>query len=127
MSFPALGPAAGSVASFATFAVAFLAHPFGSLLFGHLGDRIGRTRTLVTTLLLMGVATFAIGLLPDASVIGVAAPMLRVLQGIGLGGEWAGAALLAAGSAPPGQRGRYAMFPQFGPVWRSAWPARRPW
>jgi len=117
--FPALGPATGAVASFATFAVAFLARPLGSLLFGHLGDRIGRKSTLVATLLLMGLSTFAIGLLPGSDVLGVAAPVvlvvLRLLQGVGLGGEWAGAALLAAEYAPPGQRGRYAMFPQFGP------------
>jgi metabolite-proton symporter len=117
--FPALGSVAGTVASFATFAVAFIARPLGSLIFGHIGDRIGRKRTLVTTLLLMGISTFAIGLLPGAGTIGALAPvllvLLRLLQGIGLGGEWAGAALLVAEYAPPGKRGRYGMFPQFGP------------
>ncbi len=117
--FPALGSTAGTVASFATFAVAFLARPVGAVIFGHLGDRIGRKRTLISTLLLMGIATVLIGLLPGAATIGVAAPILLVVlrfaQGLAVGGEWAGATLLTAEYAPPGQRGRYAMFPQLGP------------
>jgi MFS family permease len=117
--FPALGSTAGTVASFATFAVAFIARPLGAVIFGHLGDRIGRKRTLISTLLLMGVSTVLIGLLPGAATIGVAAPallvLLRFVQGLALGGEWAGATLLTAEYAPPGQRGRYAMFPQLGP------------
>ncbi|MGH3945979.1 MAG: MFS transporter [Pseudonocardiaceae bacterium] len=118
--FPALGSTAGTVASFATFAVAFIARPVGAVVFGHYGDRIGRKRTLISTLLLMGVATVLIGLLPGAATIGVAAPILLVVlrfaQGLAVGGEWAGATLLTAEYAPPGQRGRYAMFPQLGPA-----------
>ncbi|NLV80538.1 MAG: MHS family MFS transporter [Rhodococcus sp.] len=118
--FPALGATAGTVASFATFAVAFIARPVGAMLFGHFGDRIGRKKTLVSTLLLMGVATLLIGLLPGADTIGVAAPILlvalRFVQGFAVGGEWAGATLLTAEYAPPGKRGMYAMFPQLGPA-----------
>ncbi|RJQ79715.1 MFS transporter [Pseudonocardiaceae bacterium YIM PH 21723] len=117
--FPALGSAAGTVAAFATFGVAFLARPFGAVFFGHFGDRLGRKHTLVITLLLMGVSTVAIGLLPSAGTIGVAAPILlivlRVLQGLAVGGEWAGAVLLTAEHAPAGRRGWYGMFPQLGP------------
>jgi MFS family permease len=116
--FPALGPAAAAVASFATFAVAFVARPVGAVVFGHFGDRVGRKRTLISTLLLMGVATTLIGLLPGATTIGVAAPiilvLLRIAQGFAVGGEWAGASLLTAEYAPPGERGRYATFPQLG-------------
>ncbi|MEU9349277.1 MFS transporter [Streptomyces sp. NPDC048278] len=95
--FPALGGAAASVASFATFAVAFGARPLGAMIFGHFGDRLGRKKTLISTLLLMGVSTFLIGLLPTANAIGVAASValvaLRVAQGLSVGGEWAGATL----------------------------------
>ncbi|MEE2032328.1 MFS transporter [Rhodococcus sp. CC-R104] len=118
--FPALGATAGTVASFATFAVAFIARPVGAVLFGHFGDRIGRKKTLVSTLLLMGISTLLIGLLPGAGTIGVAAPIILVLlrfaQGFAVGGEWAGATLLTAEYAPPGKRGLYAMFPQLGPA-----------
>ncbi len=118
--FPALGSTAGTVASFATFAVAFIARPVGAMLFGHYGDRIGRKKTLVSTLLLMGISTLLIGLLPGAATIGVAAPLILVLlrfaQGFAVGGEWAGATLLTAEYAPPGKRGLYAMFPQLGPA-----------
>ncbi|GAB2676189.1 MFS transporter [Nocardia goodfellowii] len=118
--FPALGSTAGTVASFATFAVAFFARPVGAMLFGHFGDRLGRKKTLVSTLLLMGVSTFLIGLLPGAGTLGVAAPIILVLlrfgQGFAVGGEWAGATLLTAEYAPPGKRGLYAMFPQVGPA-----------
>lgn len=118
--FPALGSTTGTVASFATFAVAFIARPVGAASFGHYGDRIGRKRTLISTLLLMGVATVLIGLLPGAATIGVAAPILLVVlrfaQGFAVGGEWAGATLLTAEYAPPQRRGRYAMFPQLGPA-----------
>ncbi|MGW0042859.1 MFS transporter [Rhodococcus sp. NPDC003348] len=118
--FPALGSTAGTVASFATFAVAFIARPVGAMLFGHYGDRIGRKKTLVSTLLLMGISTLLIGLLPSADTIGVAAPLILVLlrfaQGFAVGGEWAGATLLTAEYAPPGKRGLYAMFPQLGPA-----------
>jgi MFS family permease len=116
--FPALGSTAGTVASFATFAVAFVARPVGAMIFGHYGDRYGRKQTLIATLLLMGMATVLIGLLPGATTIGRAAPvllvMLRFAQGLAVGGEWAGATLLAAEYAPPGRRGWDALFPQLG-------------
>ncbi len=118
--FPALGSTAGTVASFATFAVAFFARPVGAVLFGHYGDRIGRKRTLISTLLLMGISTVLIGLLPGAATIGVAAPIilvvLRFAQGFAVGGEWAGATLLTAEYAPKGKRGLYGVFPQLGPA-----------
>lgn len=118
--FPALGAAAGTVASFATFAVAFVARPLGAIVFGHFGDRLGRKKTLISTLLLMGVATVLIGCLPSADTIGVAAPILlvalRFAQGLAVGGEWAGATLLAAEYAPAHRRGLYAVFPQTGPA-----------
>ncbi|UVJ40023.1 MFS transporter [Arthrobacter sp. CJ23] len=117
--FPALGAAAGTVASFGTFAVAFFARPVGAIIFGHFGDRIGRKKTLITTLLMMGIATVAIGLVPDAKTIGVAAPILlvvlRFVQGLAVGGEWAGATLLTAEYAPKGKRGLFGSFPQIGP------------
>ncbi|NIH80753.1 MFS transporter [Amycolatopsis viridis] len=116
--FPALGSAAGTVASFATLGVAFVARPLGSILFGHFGDRLGRKRTLVTTLLIMGVATALVGLMPTANQVGVAAPILvvalRVLQGLALGGEWTGATLMAAESAPRSRRGFWSMFGSLG-------------
>jgi MFS family permease len=118
--FPTLGATSGTVASFATFAVAFIARPVGAVSFGYYGDRIGRKRTLIATLLLMGFSTVLIGLLPGAATIGVTAPILLVLlrfaQGFAVGGEWAGATLLTAEYAPSGRRGRYAMFPQLGPA-----------
>jgi metabolite-proton symporter len=117
--FPALGTAAGTAAAFATFGVAFVARPFGSIVFGHFGDRLGRKKTLVATLLLMGMATVAVGLLPSTESIGAAAPVLlvalRICQGVAVGGEWAGATLLTAENAPSRRRGRYALFPQLGP------------
>ncbi|MFI7614673.1 MFS transporter [Nonomuraea terrae] len=117
--FPGMDPVAGSLAAFSTFAVAFVSRPLGSAVFGHWGDRIGRKSMLVVSLLVMGLSTVLIGLLPGYAAIGVAAPVLLVLlrftQGIGLGGEWGGAALLATEHAPPGKRGLYAMFPQLGP------------
>jgi MFS family permease len=106
------------LASMATFGVAFVARPLGSVVFGHFGDRIGRKATLVGSLLLMGLATFAIGFLPTYHRIGLFAPalltVLRFCQGLGLGGEWSGAALLATESAEPGKRARAAMWPQLG-------------
>jgi metabolite-proton symporter len=116
--FPAFDPASATLASLATFGIAFLARPIGSALFGHFGDRIGRKTTLVAALLTMGISTVAIGALPTYSTIGVAAPLLLALcrfgQGLGLGGEWGGAVLLAVENAPPGKRAWYGMFPQFG-------------
>ncbi len=109
---------AALLASMATFGVAFVARPIGSVLFGHFGDRIGRKATLVGSLLLMGLATFMIGLLPGYNQIGLFAPMLltilRFCQGLGLGGEWSGAALLALENAKPGKRAQAAMWPQLG-------------
>ena len=116
--FPASDPATSTLASFATFAIAFIARPFGSALFGHFGDRVGRKTTLVAALLTMGVSTVTIGLLPTYDTIGIAAPLLlavcRFGQGFGLGGEWGGAVLLAIENAPPGKRAWYGMFPQLG-------------
>ncbi len=116
--FPKQAPAAATLQSFATFALAFFARPIGSAVFGHFGDRIGRKATLVTALLTMGISTVFIGLLPTYASIGVAAAVLlalcRVGQGLGLGGEWGGAILLATENAPPGRRAWYGCFPQFG-------------
>src|ERR671919_654036 len=116
--FPASDPATATLASLATFAIAFLARPIGSALFGHFGDRIGRKTTLVAALSTMGVSTVAIGMLPTYASIGLAAPALLALcrfgQGLGLGGEWGGAVLLAIENAPPGRRAWYGMFPQLG-------------
>lgn len=116
--FPPSDPTTATLASLATFAVAFFARPIGSAFFGHFGDRIGRKTTLVAALLTMGVSTVAIGALPTYTRIGIAAPLLLALcrfgQGLGLGGEWGGAVLLAIENAPPGKRAWYGMFPQLG-------------
>jgi metabolite-proton symporter len=116
--FPATDPTSATLASLATFAIAFLARPIGSALFGHFGDRVGRKTTLVAALLTMGISTVAIGALPTYATIGVAAPLLLAIcrfgQGLGLGGEWGGAVLLAIENAPPGKRAWYGMFPQLG-------------
>lgn len=116
--FPKEDPASATLASLATFAIAFIARPFGSAFFGHFGDRIGRKATLVAALLTMGISTICIGILPTYAKIGVAAPLLLALcrfgQGLGLGGEWGGAVLLAIENAPPGKRAWYGMFPQLG-------------
>ena len=116
--FPTSDPASATLQSLATFAIAFLARPIGSALFGHFGDRIGRKTTLVAALLTMGLSTMTIGILPTYASIGVAAPVLLAIcrfgQGLGLGGEWGGAVLLAVENAPPGQRAWYGMFPQLG-------------
>lgn len=127
--FSKANPATATLASFATFAVAFFARPVGAIVFGHFGDRIGRKRTLVWTLLIMGIATVLIGLLPGYSSgafgmfpngIGIWAPTLlvvmRFFQGFAVGGEWAGATLLTAEYAPKGKRGMMAMWPQLGPA-----------
>ena len=117
--FPQSSGTAQMLASFLTFGIAFIARPLGSALFGHFGDRIGRKSTLVASLLLMGVCTTLIGLLPGYDSIGAWAPILlcvlRFGQGLGLGGEWGGAALLATENAPKGKRAWFGMFPQLGP------------
>ena len=116
--FPSGDATSATLQSLATFALAFFARPIGSALFGHYGDRIGRKATLVAALLTMGVSTVVIGLLPTYASIGVWAPALLALcrfgQGLGLGGEWGGAVLLATENAPPGKRAWYGMFPQLG-------------
>jgi metabolite-proton symporter len=116
--FPAGDASAAMLQSLATFAIAFIARPIGSAVFGHFGDRIGRKATLVAALLTMGVSTVLIGCLPTYASIGTWAPLLLALcrfgQGLGLGGEWGGAVLLATENAPPGKRAWYGMFPQLG-------------
>jgi MFS family permease len=117
--FPSGSPAASTLAAFATFAVAFVARPIGSVLFSTIGDRVGRRRSLLICLLLMGGATVAIGVLPTFDTAGVIAPVLlvlcRILQGLAVGGEWGGAVLLATEHAPPDRRALYGAFPQIGP------------
>ena len=116
--FPSADPASATLASLATFALAFVARPFGAMLFGHFGDKKGRKTTLVAALMTMGPSTVAIGLLPTYSSIGITAPILLALfrfgQGLGLGGEWGGAVLLATENAPKGKKAWYGMFPQLG-------------
>jgi metabolite-proton symporter len=116
--FPSSDPTSATLQSLATFALAFFARPVGSAVFGHYGDRIGRKATLVAALLTMGLSTVVIGLLPTYAQIGILAPLLLALcrfgQGLGLGGEWGGAVLLATENAPPGKRAWYGMFPQLG-------------
>lgn len=116
--FPTSSPEAQLLQSWLTFALAFIARPIGALVFGHYGDRIGRKATLVWSLMIMGVSTFLIALLPSYAVAGWIAPallcLLRFGQGFGLGGEWGGAALLAVENAPEGKKARYGMFPQLG-------------
>jgi MFS family permease len=116
--FPSADPTTATLESLATFALAFFARPVGAALFGHFGDRIGRKATLVAALMTMGTSTVAIGLLPSYQSIGILAPLLLALfrfgQGLGLGGEWGGAVLLATENAPAGKKARYGMFPQFG-------------
>jgi len=116
--FPTFDPVVGTIAAFGTFAVGYLARPFGAIFFGHFGDRIGRKVTLVATLMIMGVATFIIGILPTYETIGVWAPALLILmrfcQGLGVGGEWGGAVLLVVESAPQDKRGFFGSFPQLG-------------
>lgn len=117
--FPASDPATQSLNAFLTFGIAFIARPVGAIVFGHFGDKIGRKTTLAASLLLMGVSTLLIGLLPGYEVLGIWAPILlcilRFGQGLGLGGEWGGAALLATEHAPKGRRAWFGMFPQLGP------------
>src|SRR5918911_588828 len=115
---PSFSPLAATLSSVATFAVGFVARPFGGIVFGHFGDKLGRKAMLVLTLTMMGVATFLIGCLPTYDAIGVLAPillvLLRVVQGLGVGGEWGGAALMAVEYAPEDKRGYYGSWPQMG-------------
>jgi metabolite-proton symporter len=116
--FPDLSAAMATTASMGTFAAAFLSRPLGAVVFGHFGDRLGRKKTLVATLLIMALSTVTVGLVPSTAAIGVAAPLilivLRLLQGVAVGGEWAGSALLSAEYAPATERGRYGMFTPLG-------------
>ncbi|MGW1814807.1 MFS transporter [Streptomyces sp. NPDC002125] len=116
--FPELEGPIGTLVAFATFWVGFLARPLGGIIFGHYGDRLGRKKTLVITLLMMGISTTAIGLLPGYASIGIAAPILlvciRMIQGIGLGGEWGGSVLIASEHAPKGKSVLYGAFAQQG-------------
>jgi metabolite-proton symporter len=116
--FPSFSPLAGTLASFATFAIGFVARPLGGVIFGHYGDRIGRKTMLILTLLIMGTATFLVGLLPTYQSVGVLAPILlvalRLIQGIGLGGEWGGAVLMAVEHSSENKRGLNGSWPQMG-------------
>ncbi|WP_082959030.1 MULTISPECIES: MFS transporter [unclassified Mycobacterium] len=116
--FPRLGPTLATIASMATFATAFLSRPLGAAVFGYFGDRLGRKKTLVATLLIMGASTVSVGMVPSTASIGIAAPLilivLRLLQGFAVGGEWAGSVLLSAEYAPSGKRGWYGMFTLLG-------------
>ncbi|AZT96213.1 MAG: MFS transporter [Brevibacterium aurantiacum] len=116
--FPDVSPAMGTLAAFATFAVGFIARPLGGIVFGHFGDKFGRKNTVITTLLLMGLATVGVGLLPTYEQIGFMAPVLlvilRIIQGVAMGGEWGGAVLIATEFAPPGKKILYGAFAQQG-------------
>ncbi|OAK56285.1 MFS transporter [Rhodococcoides kyotonense] len=117
--FPGVSPALGTLAAFATFGVGFLFRPLGGIVFGHFGDTLGRKKLLVVAMLMMGVATFLIGLLPTYAMIGIAAPIalviLRAVQGLAVGGQYGGAMLLVTENAPPGKRGFYGSFAHVGP------------
>ena len=116
--FPDFDATVGTILAFATFAVGFVARPVGGIIFGHFGDKLGRKKMLVLTLEIMGVATVGIGLVPSYETIGIAAPILlvicRLAQGIGIGGEWGGAVLMAFESAPEKKRAFYGSLPQVG-------------
>lgn len=116
--FPHLSPGVATIASMGTFAAAFVSRPLGAAVFGHFGDRLGRKKTLIATLLIMAFSTVSVGLVPSTADIGPAAPLiltgLRLMQGFAVGGEWAGSALLSAEYAPAAQRGRYGMFTLIG-------------
>jgi MFS transporter, MHS family, shikimate and dehydroshikimate transport protein len=116
--FPNAGPFVGTLAAFSSFAVGFLARPIGGVIWCHFGDRIGRKKALVSALFLMGGSTTLVGLLPSYATIGVAAPILlfvlRILQGLAVGGQWGGAVLIATEYAPPNRKGWYGSFPQLG-------------
>ncbi len=116
--FPHLGSAVGTIASMGTFATAFVSRPIGAAVFGYYGDRLGRKKTLIATLLIMAASTVSVGMVPTTASIGVAAPLilivLRLLQGFAVGGEWAGSALLSVEYAPAGRRGLFGMFTLLG-------------
>jgi MFS transporter, MHS family, shikimate and dehydroshikimate transport protein len=116
--FPSFSPGAGLLAALSTYAVGFAARPLGGIVFGHFGDRVGRKKMLVISLLAMGMATLAMGLVPGYAQIGILAPAiivaLRFVQGFAVGGEWGGAVLMAVEHAPPGKRGFYGSWPQVG-------------
>src|SRR5712671_8039792 len=116
--FPTFDPFVGTLLAFSTYAVGFAARPIGGIVIGHYGDKVGRKSMLVLTLLMMGIATCCIGLLPTYNSIGVWAPialvLLRVVQGFGVGGQWGGAVLMAVEHAPAGKRGFYGSWPQIG-------------
>ncbi|MEJ2863836.1 MFS transporter [Actinomycetospora flava] len=116
--FPTADPLTGTLLALSTFGVGFLARPFGGVIFAHFGDRIGRKSMLVLSVVMMGGGTFVVGLLPTYATIGIAAPillvLLRIVQGIGLGGEWGAAAVMAVEYAPPKRRGFFGSFPQTG-------------
>ena len=116
--FPNFDPLVGTLLAYTTFFVGFISRPVGGIIFGHYGDRIGRKTVLVLTILIMGLATFLIGLLPTYASAGIWAPImllfLRVFQGIGIGGEWGGAVLMAVEHSPAGRRGFYGSWPQIG-------------
>src|SRR5215469_13392873 len=116
--FPNFDPLVGTLLAYTTFFVGFISRPIGGIIFGHYGDRIGRKTVLVLTILIMGVATFLIGLLPTYASVGIWAPVmllfLRIFQGIGIGGEWGGAVLMAVEHSPTGRRGFYGSWPQIG-------------
>ncbi|MDT5087601.1 MAG: hypothetical protein QOG47_308 [Mycobacterium sp.] len=116
--FPQLSSTVATIASMGTFASAFVSRPIGGAMFGYLGDRVGRKKTLIATLLMMAVATVGVGLVPRTATIGIAAPIilvvLRLVQGFAAGGEWAGSVLLSAEYAPADKRGRYGMFTLLG-------------
>jgi len=116
--FPNYDPLVGTLLAYTTFFVGFISRPFGGIIFGHYGDRIGRKTVLILTILIMGIATFLIGLLPTYASVGILAPamllFLRIFQGIGIGGEWGGAVLMAVEHSPAGKRGFYGSWPQIG-------------
>jgi MFS transporter, MHS family, shikimate and dehydroshikimate transport protein len=116
--FPNFDPLVGTLLAYTTFFVGFISRPIGGIIFGHYGDRIGRKTVLVLTILIMGIATFLIGLLPTYASVGIWAPImllfLRIFQGIGIGGEWGGAVLMAVEHSPAGRRGFYGSWPQIG-------------
>ncbi|MFF7710759.1 MFS transporter [Pseudomonas sp. NPDC007930] len=116
--FPTLDPLLGTLAAFGTFGAAFIARPLGGIVFGHFGDRLGRKTMLVLSLLMMGLATLSVGLMPTYEQVGIWAPVLlitaRLVQGVAIGGEWSGAVLMAVEHAPPARRAFYGSWPQCG-------------